>query len=249
MVVPVFRQECPNYLSMDMNNGSLRSQLKSILDAIERLEEHVSPSAGEDTRIIIGNIHQQLKRVMETATTDVLTGLLNRRGWEEAVREFYEKRRKYDYVSCMLIDFRYLKQYNDSFGHKQGDKALETLGDIIRNSKRWHDIAANVGGDEFYLILLNTDTEGALNLARRIAEKIKETEIPRFEHILAEESEEYPLRTYRKIAVDMGIATMHTEEINIDKYFEYADRAMYNAKRNAKQSGTIVSTISIYTEK
>lgn len=102
--------------------------------------------------------------------SDGLTGLLNRRGFdEEFERAFAEAVREGEDLAVIAIDMDMFKQLNDSCGHAKGDEALKVAGQVLRSQLRDNDIAARVGGDELVAVLCGTDSGGARSVAERIA--------------------------------------------------------------------------------
>ena len=116
-----------------------------------------------------------LGRLYETARTDVLTGLLNRRAFEERFDEELERsRRECRPLSVVVGDLDGFKLVNDRGGHQAGDDALRRLASELNAWKRKADVAARVGGEEFALLLPATQEKGALELADRIRLAVRE---------------------------------------------------------------------------
>ena len=112
------------------------------------------------TLLIVSNLRRQLTRVLtETALearTDKLTGLANRRSWEEGLaREISRQNRDGRPLSVLLIDLDHFKDLNDTYGHAAGDTALAGVAGILRGQARQSDILARVGGEEFALLLVD----------------------------------------------------------------------------------------------
>ncbi|WP_336067410.1 GGDEF domain-containing protein [Nitratireductor rhodophyticola] len=98
---------------------------------------------------------------------DVLTGVLNRRGFEEQANRHVKSRRRAP-LSLIVCDLDHFKQINDTHGHHVGDAALKAFGDMLQNCARSSDIVGRIGGEEFALLLPHTDIEGARDLAERL---------------------------------------------------------------------------------
>jgi diguanylate cyclase (GGDEF)-like protein/PAS domain S-box-containing protein len=159
--------------------------------------------------------NDQLRRL---AVTDELTGLRNRRAFEERlVMEFSMARRRRRELSVLLIDVDDFKMINDRFGHAAGDEVLRRLGMVLRTTVRLPDLPARYGGEEFVVLLPESGEESAMGLARRLMDRVA-----------AEEWDNEPL------TVSIGMASMNTSLENGYQLVELADDALYAAKRAGK---------------
>src|SRR5947209_3245442 len=115
-------------------------------------------------------------RLADVARTDPLTGLLNRRGFEELIEtELERSRRSGSPLSLIVGDLDHFKRLNDRHGHAAGDSALERLSLILQTAKRRIDTAARIGGEEFAVILPDSDRHAAFILAERMRREVRET--------------------------------------------------------------------------
>jgi len=113
--------------------------------------------------------YEELKKLEINAVTDPLTGLYNRRLFEEYFDKELNRSLRYNHrLALILLDLHRFKAVNDRFGHPEGDRLLQTAANTLRNSLRVSDYAFRIGGDEFALLLPQTDTEQAAALARRL---------------------------------------------------------------------------------
>ncbi len=169
------------------------------------------------------------------AATDPLTKLANRRRFDEALNaEWNRCRRLRSPLSLVMSDVDNFKHYNDSFGHKTGDQCLRHIARVLeRNTRRTGDLAVRYGGEEFILLLPNTDAAGAFSIAEKIRKEISEA---------AENGgDPYP----RKITISMGVASAVPEEWkNPEDLLGEADRALYEAKRAGKNR-VVTGTVEI----
>jgi diguanylate cyclase (GGDEF)-like protein len=172
--------------------------------------------AGILIALLKSRVETLVARLSDTARTDSLTGLLNRRGFEESFQHELERgRRGSGCLSLVLLDLDHLKVVNDRFGHAIGDSALERLGAVLVTTKRQIDTAARVGGEEFALLLPESDAQGAFALCERLRTRVRE----------AYGGEAFPL------TVSLGIASFPLDGTTAAELLSAADRALYEAKR------------------
>lgn len=152
------------------------------------------------------------------ATTDPLTGLLNRRHFFElAERELERSRRLKSELSFVMIDIDYFKQVNDTYGHQVGDQALILLAQTLKDALRKVDFCCRFGGEEFVLCLPDTPSQGAWEVAERIRTQVACTPIP-----LANNKE-------LNIQISLGISASK-RELKVESVLKKADDALYQAK-------------------
>jgi len=159
--------------------------------------------------------------------TDALTRLYNRRHFLSlAQREVERAIRNKVPFSILLIDVDRFKQYNDTFGHDEGDKVLRALGEEIRKNFRTMDTGFRYGGEEFLVLLPETAAESALIPAERLRRRF--STIPFLPH---------PVEEPRQVTLSIGVAEFR-QGLSIDDIVRFADRAMYAAK-NAGRNRTM----------
>jgi len=159
---------------------------------------------------------------VETAITDSLTGLYNRRYFtEEMQREFARAERNNTPLSVLMSDLDGLKPVNDRFGHDQGDLLIRAWGAIMKDNIRVTDVVARLGGDEFVLLAPETDPKEAEQLSQRLLSTANTCQI----QIDGGEM---------SISVSIGLASYPTHATNAEEVLRKADEAMYRAKRNGK---------------
>ncbi len=169
-----------------------------------------------------------VKKMAEMATIDELTGLYNRRYMQEVFdREFKRARRYNSDLSCMILDLDYFKQVNDTYGHACGDFVLKRFAKILEQRSRDSDYAFRYGGEEFLLLLTQTD----LNGARVAAEKIRKYC----------ESEEYCFEDLTlQVTVSIGIASVNScLPEQAQDMTAFADKALYRAKADGRNCARI----------
>ena len=151
------------------------------------------------------------------STTDALTGLRNRRAFDQKLLDEHQRSARSRHpFSLLLLDIDHFKSYNDSFGHQAGDDALAEVARILQYTVRSYDMAARYGGEEFAVILPETDKPGAMELAERLRHAVERAEW-----------------LNRKITISVGVATLGFGQ-SIPALIEEADRALYTAKERGR---------------
>jgi len=167
---------------------------------------------------------QRANQFQVMSITDPLTGLHNRRYLEARLAEELSRSKRYDYpLSFMMIDIDDFKLYNDQNGHQAGDRALEVTAQCLRAALRKVDVASRYGGEEFSILLPQTDLQEAGVIADRIRRKINSTE---FTH-----GKSQPLGA---VTVSIGLSTFSPALDSAEAIVRAADRALYHAKSHGK---------------
>jgi diguanylate cyclase (GGDEF)-like protein len=177
------------------------------------------------TQLRVKRISDQLRR---TATTDSLTGVANRRQFDELLeREWLRARRAAQPVSLLMVDVDHFKLYNDLFGHPKGDDCLRRIAQALRSAcKRPADLVARYGGEEFVILLPQTPRYGAEYIAQQVLESVAAL------GIFHEDSQ-----TTHYVSVSVGIACLDdvsagwgTQVLKASDLVLAADKALYSAK-------------------
>ena len=170
-------------------------------------------------------INRLNKLFKDLSVTDSLTKVHNRRALDEFLLGNWALYKKTEMpISFMMIDLDFFKLYNDNYGHLKGDKVLEQVSKVIKESCRKADFVARYGGEEFIIVMLNTDKSEAINLAERIKNNIYNANI----------IHEYS-KVSNRVTVSIGITTAHIgTNKNYDEYIQRADNALYEAKSKGK---------------
>jgi diguanylate cyclase (GGDEF)-like protein len=153
----------------------LPSRASGLTDVVLSPESYVYVAlfAGALTFALMRTFAAEIERLRDLSITDPLTGLFNRRHFEERIEvEVARSRRHQEPLTVLLIDVDRLKQINDTGGHAAGDRALMRIARAISLSLRSSDVAARLGGDEFAVFLPNTTANDAAALAQRIQDRI-----------------------------------------------------------------------------
>ena len=170
------------------------------------------------------------RRAQRLAITDGLTGLHNRRYFEDRLDEEIQRSRRYDRpMSIIMIDIDFFKQFNDTCGHLKGDDVLRQLSHILQDHSRETDITARYGGEEFVMILPETSLESSRMLGERIRKAVDE--------VVFEGEERIPAKN---LTVSVGVSCLTDDEGGYDA-LDRADRALYKSKQAGKNLVTVLT--------
>jgi len=218
-------QQVPKFFVSSMNDKeSILSFFKAgASDYLKKPFIAEELQARVETHLRLRKYVQQLEilnRQLEVqATRDALTGLLNRRSFQEAgERIFAQALRSGSDLGCMMLDLDYFKKINDCHGHATGDTVLRGFAAMVASRLRKSDIAGRYGGEEFILLLADTGSDGAMHLAEAIRK-------------MAEEKRYDTAKNDLRATCSIGVATMLSgKPENLEKLIAQADEALYRAK-------------------
>lgn len=165
-------------------------------------------------------LEQELSR---QARTDSLTGLSNRRHFIELAEQELARTRRYNnLLSVLMVDLDDFKSINDTYGHQAGDVVLRKVGEICLLTLRGIDVIGRIGGEEFAVLLPETDSEQAIEVAERLRHEIAEAEIPMEPNGMLH------------VTASIGVTTLVSTETNVNTLLRLADKALYEAKRTGR---------------
>ncbi len=174
--------------------------------------------------LTIVNLFQVVK---DQAVTDALTGLYNRRYFQECLdKEVTRAKRQHQPFTIIGIDLDHLKHINDKFGHSLGDLAIQQISKVLKQNARSIDVPVRMGGEEFNILLPGIDSVGGMKAAERIRKAIEDS----------------PIEIVGKITASLGVATFLEQSDNIEELLELTDQAMYQSKRNGRNQVTLAKT-------
>ena len=154
--------------------------------------------------------------------TDGLTGLYNRRAWEELLSaEFKRNNRVGEKSVLIMFDIDHFKRINDTFGHPAGDEVIRNVATVMQQAKREADIAGRYGGEEFGLILVDTELAGAQQFAERLRKLIEQTTVEHGGHEI-------------RFTISLGLAEIAPDPGGYQAWLKRADQALYHAKENGR---------------
>ncbi|KMS56059.1 diguanylate cyclase [Novosphingobium barchaimii LL02] len=212
--------------------GDTADEMRGLsLGAIDYVTKPIQPAI---LRARVGN-HVELKRLRDQlanmAVTDALTGLSNRRQMEKALHsETGRLARTGDWLSVIMIDIDFFKQFNDTYGHPAGDRCISMVASALtRAVKRASDLSARYGGEEFACILPGADPHGAQLVAQEIKLQVQSLNIPH------ERSQISPF-----ITVSIGVASARClPGMAADQWIGHADRQLYQSKHGGRNRITV----------
>ena len=181
-------------------------------------------------RQAVEELRESRGRMQVMAMTDPLTAIANRRCFFDTLERHFEALLcNYHPISLLIFDVDLFKRINDTYGHQAGDKILLELARIIQGNTRDRDLAARIGGEEYALLLPDTECQDAVGIARRIHRTIAD-----YEFILTENQR-------ISVTVSIGVCTLSQILCNLDKekLYNYADQALYYSKQIGRNSVSV----------
>lgn len=174
-----------DYLFKPVNPHILRSKVAIFLELDRQRRLLAQKSAELDRKVkelllVKGQLEAANKQLNELSLTDALTGLANRRCFQEALQtEWRRAMRNGHFLTLIMADIDSFKQFNDTYGHVAGDDCLVMVADLVKSPlMRFSDLAVRYGGEEFVILLPDTDLNGGVYLAETIREAVAQLEIP-----------------------------------------------------------------------
>ena len=154
------------------------------------------------------------------AATDALTGLPNRRAIDDHLKRLLAQAgRSITPMSAILLDLDHFKEINDTYGHERGDEVLAALGALLRTELRGSDFAGRNGGEEFIVMLPDTDRAGSMRVAEHLRKAMHSLSLP---------------GVTREVTASFGVATFPEDALDGETLLRLADRALYAAKQNGR---------------
>ena len=182
------------------------------------------------TTMLSSDTRRAMARVKTLSETDELTGTLNRRAFITQAARAQSKAQRYSRkYSVIMVDSDSLKKVNDEHGHEAGDALLRALAQSIQQELRQSDMMCRYGGDEFVVLLADTDSEGARITAERIRGRIASTPLQINKHQLS-------------VSASLGIATYPENGTAFNQVMESADTAMYVSKTDGRNKVSVAAT-------
>jgi diguanylate cyclase (GGDEF)-like protein len=171
-------------------------------------------------------LEEAVKQLETVAATDPLTGLFNRRAFQRTMEQSFAEAVRHDHdTSCLMLDLDGFKQLNDAFGHQYGDRILIVAAKVLSAHSRRSDTAGRFGGDEFIVVMPQTDLDTAKSVAERVLQQFEADARAALSDV-----------AYRgAVSMSMGLASLaHTQASNPEALIAAADHALYAAKAAGK---------------
>ncbi len=198
-------------------------ETKSMEESGEVLKKRLMATTQE-----VEALRKDLEKVRKEATTDTLTGLANRRYFEEVLeREANEASGSGKDLCLIMADIDNFKHVNDTYGHLVGDKVLKVTASMIKDSVKGRDFVARYGGEEFVIVLSDTPIQGAKIVADKMREYFESTRMKR------KDTGEF----IGKVTLSFGVARYRHGE-SVDELIQRADRALYVSKNRGRNCVT-----------
>jgi diguanylate cyclase (GGDEF)-like protein len=194
----------------ELRNADITRKIENLRDGLQQMK-----TEADSARQKIGKLKKQL-------LVDPLTGAFNRKAYDDRIGEELERYLRYHRIfSLLLFDIDHFKIVNDRYGHAIGDKCLKEITRHGQSLLRQNDMLFRIGGEEFVIILPETDIKGA----SRVAEKLRSA-IENIEFIMKEET--------LKITISIGLTMVNAQDKNVSNLFDRVDAAMYDAKQKGR---------------
>jgi diguanylate cyclase (GGDEF)-like protein len=213
-----------DYLFKPINNEILRSKVRVFV----RLQQQakIIKAKTEELQDKVRQLEIAEKKLSNLARLDGLTGVYNRRAYDEIFEQNWKiSIRNMSEISMLMIDIDDFKYFNDTYGHAQGDECLKSVVSAISDSvNRASDVVARYGGEEFAVILFDTGLSGASKVAENIRRNVENLNI-----------KNNPQGSFKTVTVSIGVACMLPKiDIKREILLDRADQALYEAKESGK---------------
>ena len=223
-------------LSEKIDQVELEKIVSAVISETHQMRRRSEQIAGDikESSLEIMELRRSLENVRREAHTDSLTGIANRRSFDDRMRSaLQEARENEEALSLLMIDIDHFKKFNDSFGHQLGDKVLQLVARIFKTQIKGRDTVARYGGEEFAIILPATKLAGAAALAEHIREAVASRRI-----VQKRTGEDFG-----GITLSIGAASLRGDEPG-EAFIRRADEALYTAKREGRNRVITEQTLS-----
>ncbi|MCS6857809.1 MAG: GGDEF domain-containing protein [Deltaproteobacteria bacterium] len=214
-----------NYIATDLGstNGTYINDVKIVGDVILRDGDQIKVGQTIFKFISGDNIESAYyEEIYNVMTTDGLTGLHNKRFFDEALEREIQRSKRYERIfSLLLFDVDHFKRINDTYGHLAGDAVLRQLGSLLRARVRKTDVPARIGGEEFAVLVPEVPLSGAFSMAEKLRKSVEE-------NCFSFESQRIP------VTISIGVAEWNPKVRSGEELIATADQKLYEAKRRGR---------------
>ena len=204
-------------LTLLISAGALLFCLGALVIERVRTKKHQRELERANRELVSAN-----SRLAELAAHDALTGLYNRRHFYEVLRtEFQRSRRHHRPLAVLMVDIDHFKEINDDYGHLEGDRVLTEMGGVLEGVLRQSDVVARYGGDEFAVILTETDERSAGMVAEKLRDRVSEWRFAGGD-------------VRGGLTVSIGVAGLDQTLMSEDGLMRLTDGALYRAKAGGR---------------
>lgn len=218
-----------DYLTKPFDPHELLARVRALLRTKSVYDDLLR--ASEENEMLMSDLRDKNEMLTVIAVTDELTGLHNRRYFNQRLKEETARASREDSpIACIMMDVDEFKAINDTYGHEVGDTVLKAVAEILRNGVRVADVVARIGGDEFAILLSRTDSAAAAEMAGRLRELIECHRI---------EAGDKRLR----FTASFGVTSLNSQFSGFlpEDLLRSADKALYDAKSTGNDVCTYLS--------
>lgn len=218
-------------IGKSIDHPDVRAIFKDLMATTAQFKER-SESIGqklEESTKEIDTLRKELEKVTHASQRDFLTGVYNRKTFEQMFDEQMALVKEEKKEMCLLmLDIDHFKRFNDTFGHLLGDEVLKIVAHSLMNMLKGRDVVARFGGEEFIVILPETGLEGAMRVAEIIRSNIASKEL----------KQRNTGENYGTITVSIGVARLRPESDTLPSLIKRADEALYRSKHDGRNRVT-----------
>lgn len=206
---------------------TITQETERMLRYNEELEKRLDRSSQ-----MMGEIKRDMERIRREAVTDGLTGLANRKSFDEQINRLCREAKRDSYIfSLIMIDIDHFKAFNDTYGHQVGDQVLRLVAMTLVNEVKGQDMAARYGGEEFTIILPGTNANAARSVAENLRKAVEKKEVinrSTGDHL-------------GQITISLGVAQFYGDE-DVEELIRRADMALYSSKDKGRNQVSMAKT-------
>ncbi|HPD82338.1 MAG: GGDEF domain-containing protein [Alphaproteobacteria bacterium] len=227
-------QTATNKLSKVEVSKDIRDVLSMITEETEKMMQYNAELERrlDQSSTMMSELKRDMERIRRQAVTDGLTGLANRKAFDEQINRMCREGAKDGHIfSLVMIDIDHFKAFNDTYGHQVGDQVLRLVAMTLINEVKGQDMAARYGGEEFAIILPGTNVEAAHAVAENLRKAVEKKEV--MNRTTGE--------NLGQITISLGVAQFYETE-NADELIRRADVALYNSKNKGRNQVVMAPT-------